>query len=191
MWKTRQEAYIELLSMFERGEGLTEYEPHLIRFISDSNVQAQEKGFKILEAYLLKAPAFDTDVDALLRTVVEKGLSSNRGEIVKIANQVLVEFFGRKCEGRVIKVLEEGIAHKNPKIAAASIDAISVLLLNFGVSQLNYLKPFFKELEKLAETSAANIKASLTHFFKEAYKWLGDIIKTPLTKFKKPLQEEI
>jgi len=36
------------------------------------------------------------------------------------------------------------------------------------------LKPFFGEIEKLAQSTAASIKAECMNFYKEAHKWLGE-----------------
>jgi len=51
------------------------------------------------------------------------------------------------------------------------------LLNNYGPSPLKFLKPFFSDIEQLALNSTTGvIKKEVMNFYKEAYKWLGELI---------------
>ena len=87
---------------------------------------------------------------------------------MKSSQQILVELFGKSkaLADKTMNSIIEGFNNKNPKVIAACVDAIAPLLLNYGVHKLQLLKPFLKEIEKLAEHNAANIKTSTIIFFK-------------------------
>ena len=52
------------------------------------------------------------------------------------------------------------------------------MLANYGLSRLDNLKPFFASIEKLAGSTVAPLRNEAMNFYKEAYKWLGEALKS-------------
>lgn len=51
---------------------------------------------------------------------------------------------------------------------------------------MNFLKPFFEEIEKtLLSTGTGTVKNECMNFYKEAYKWMGDAVKGKISNLKK------
>jgi len=65
------------------------------------------------------------------------------------------------------------------------------LLKRFGARKLDYLKIFFPEISKLCESTISSVKALCMTFFKEAFKWVGDVAKTFTDKLKKQQLDEL
>jgi hypothetical protein len=72
--------------------------------------------------------------------------------------EILCQFFEKGGKSKVIQSIVECIPNKNPKISSNSIHLVIDMLANFGPAQLEYLKPFFSEIEQLTESSTANIR---------------------------------
>jgi hypothetical protein len=62
---------------------------------------------------------------------------------------------------------------------------ISELLTNFGARQLDNLKPFFAEVEAQAESTTATVRAACITFYKDAYKWIGEGVRSKIQALKK------
>jgi len=60
------------------------------------------------------------------------------------------------------------------------------LLENFGGQKLNYMKPFFTEIEKKAKIATQpKLKKVLIDFYKKTYQWIGQAIMPFVEKLKK------
>lgn len=60
------------------------------------------------------------------------------------------------------------------------------LLIAFGPKRLDYLKPFFGEIEKQAQSTVSGIRNECIAFYKEAFKWMGEQVLQPfIAKLKK------
>ena len=99
-----------------------------------------------MELYVTKKNNITIDLKPIYKALVEKGLVSNRNEIVKTTHQILVELFGKgeTFSKDVSNIIIEGMNNKNMKIVSGCIDAITPLLTNYGIARLGLLKPFLK-----------------------------------------------
>ncbi len=65
-------------------------------------------------------------------------------------------------------------------------------MTNFGPKRLDFLKPFFSEIEKKSADTNSSIRSECMNFYKEAMKWLGDVLVKNYTKnLKKQQQDEL
>jgi|JI8StandDraft_1071087.scaffolds.fasta_scaffold536247_1 hypothetical protein len=62
----------------------------MIGWLADSNVNCQEKAFRLLDSYLSKRLKLTMSIKELLKVIVEKGFTSNKPDIVRCANNVVV-----------------------------------------------------------------------------------------------------
>lgn len=87
---------------------------------------------------MLNKKVITMDMNPIYKNIVEKGLASNKPEIAKKAQQVLVELFdkGKEHKSKIMESINEGINSKNPKIVSGCIDAITPLLANYGLTRL-------------------------------------------------------
>ena len=60
------------------------------------------------------------------------------------------------------------------QICCAAISSIIDLMNNLGPKPMDYLKPFFSEIEKLSASSTSQIRIECMNFYKESFKWLGE-----------------
>ena len=74
------------------------------------------------------------------------------------------------------------LSNKNQKTACAGLNCITELLINFGPKKLDFCKPFFPEVEKASASTNSSIREGCMTFFKEAMKWLGDVVVNNYTQ---------
>ncbi len=76
---------------------------------------------------------------------------------------------------------------KNPKVTIAAIQSITELMNSYGVKKFDYMKAFFTEMEKQAQSTNSSVRNECMLFYKEAMKWLSDSIVNNYTKNLKKL----
>jgi cytoskeleton-associated protein 5 len=76
------------------------------------------------------------------------------------------------------------INSKNNKVQINTISLLRLLLENFGIHHLDYLKPFLPEMEKLTQNTVTSLKKECYKFYAECFKWLGENIKALFVNFK-------
>ena len=86
-------------------------------------------------------------VKDLLKSAIEKGLTSNKPDIVKHAGNIIVELVQKGYKSEFYSWLSEGLVHKNPKVQVACVDVCVLLLTNFGPKRLDMLKTILKEFQ--------------------------------------------
>lgn len=94
-----------------------------------------------------------------------------------------------KCHdlNELYEVLNSCVKNKNAKIVCAGISSVIDLMTHYGAKKFDYMKPFFSEIEKQSLSTNNVIRSECMSFFKEAMKWLGDVIVKNYTKNLKKL----
>jgi hypothetical protein len=93
----------------------------------------------------LKVP----DAVSILKVVVEKVLGGGKPQMMAISKELFCLLFEKSCElSEVYEMLNGCVKNKNAKIVCAGIQAITDLLINYGPKKLDFMKPFFGEIEK-------------------------------------------
>ena len=82
----------------------------------------------------------------------------------------------------MLDLINSLIPNKNPKIVIGAIQSVVELLTNFGHQKLDFLKGFYAEIEKQASSSTATIRTECINFYKEAMKWMGDVVVKNFSK---------
>jgi hypothetical protein len=97
--------------------------------------------------YISKRQRLNLSIKDLLKIVCEKGFTSNKSEIVRHANSIVVELLDKGYKAEIYAALIDGLSHKNPKVPVGCVDACILLLTNYGPKKLDMLKVILKELQ--------------------------------------------
>lgn len=200
-WKARLVGYKALVQDFENA--IDEQDPcfyiilhdhELLKgFATDSNVIAQETGILVVAKYLQYGGTPDRveklKQTPLLRSLCEKGLSSNRaGTKANTVESILqlVEITG--SADWVIETLGSIYENRLPKLVAGCVNCTFQMVENFGCG-IVLPKGIIPLLPKLFAHADKNVRAETTKLTIEIYKWLGDGLIPLLFDSLKPVQQ--
>ncbi|OAR00515.1 hypothetical protein LLEC1_00845 [Akanthomyces lecanii] len=198
IWKVRKGAYEEAAKQFALTPD--ESDPFFRPFLSDvglwksavldANVVAQQDGIIALCAFLKYCGR-----DAALRTrnhtitpIVEKGLASTRAATKQNAIEALLLYVELDVAGPVIEDVLPGLAHKTPKNVAATLNALTQIVHNYGCKIVDP-KPILKALPKAFGAADKNVRAEATALTVELYRWLREAMKPLFWGELKPTQQ--
>ena len=103
---------------------------------------------------------------------MEKGLTNGKALIRKKAEHCLLTLFQISEDFQASVEVLNGLANnKNKKVAACGIQAIAILLDNFGLRKVLFLDYSQNMLVNAQGTNPA-IKTATYGFYKAAYKWI-------------------
>lgn len=143
-----------------------------------------------LERYPAKAGKPAIDYKACLQTLIEKCVAPGKPQIKKFTGDILCQLFEKGEKTEVLEVLVENIKKtekQHQKTVVAAVQCVTELLQNYGPKRLDFMKPFFVDIEKQACSTVAVVKAECMTFYKEAQKWVGDAL---IKNFTKNLKEQ-
>lgn len=193
--KTRQNAFEELAGLIEKSDQsdpiVSEYAGEFIKFIAETNPAAQEKALLAFKAYVEKVSAPAVDGKNAVKVLIDKAIGPAKPNTKKLSNELLCLFFEKLDKTALFEGINESIAAKNQKTACAGVQAVVELLVNYGPRKLDFLKPFFGPIEKLASSTVAPLRNEAMNFYKEALKWMGEAVKPFYSKLKKQQIEEL
>ncbi len=89
----------------------------------------------------------------------------------------------------IIEELLPHLAHKQPKIIAATLSAITVMYHAYGIKVIDP-KPILKTLPKVFGHADKNVRAEATNLVVEMYRWLRDAMKPLFWNDLKPVQQQ-
>jgi len=121
--------------------------------------------------------------------LVEKGLPSTRAATKASATEALLLLVELDTSAPVIEQLLPFLAHKLPKIIAATLVALTSIYSAFGARTVDP-KPVLKQLPKLFGHTDKNVRAESTKLTIELYKWLKDAMKPMFFNDLKPAQQK-
>lgn len=198
-WKVRKEGYEAAAKEF----GLTPDESHPVfrPFLQDSglwkdaagdsNVAAQQEGLIALCAFLkFGGPQAASRTRGLtIEPIREKGLSSTRPAAKAAALEAVLLYVEIDKPDFVLEELLPALSHKQPKVIAATLAAITAIVHNFGCRILDP-KPVLKTLPKAFGHADKNVRAEATNLTAELYRWLKEAIKAVFWNDLKPVQQQ-
>ena len=194
VWKTRTQALEELANLLRTDSDppFSAYLNYLVKYVSDSHPGAQEKGLEVLSVYIEHQPDMvASQTDQISKAIVEKGLASAKTTIKQQAQTILLDLFGiNKNSEAFIEGLKSALGNRNVKIQAAALYAINTLMNAYGIMKVPF-KPFVDVVEKYAGASNPTVRGEALNFYKEAYRWVRELIKPNVEKLKKPQQDEL
>jgi hypothetical protein len=121
--------------------------------------------------------------------IVEKGLSSTRAITKQKSTEALLLLIELDVAAPVIDQLLPFLAHKLPKIIAATLTAITSIFEAYGAKTVDP-KPVLKQLPKLFGHADKNVRAESTKLTIELYKWLKEAMKPMFYNDLKPAQQK-
>ncbi|KAK4948048.1 hypothetical protein LTR10_013102 [Elasticomyces elasticus] len=198
-WKVRKEGYEAAAKEFELTPD--ESDPAFRPFLSDpslwkaaagdSNVAAQQEGLAALCAFLKYGgqQAATKSRNFTLQPVYEKGLSSTRPQAKASALEAILLYIELDKSDPVIEELLPALSNKQPKVIAATLNAITAIYHNYGVKIVEP-KPVLKALPKVFGHADKNVRAEAQALTVELYRWLKEAMKPVFWGELKPVQQQ-
>ncbi|KAK5330956.1 hypothetical protein LTR70_000278 [Exophiala xenobiotica] len=197
-WKTRKEGYEAAVKAFEVSPD--ESDPVFRPFNSDSslwkgaagdsNVAAQQEGLAALCAFLKYGgvQGAQRSRSHAIQPIYEKGLTSTRPAAKANAYEALLLYIEVDKPNDVIEELLPALAHKQPKVIAATLNALTQIYHNFGIKLVDP-KAVLKALPKIYGHADKNVRAEGQALTVELYRWLKDAMKPMFWSDLKPVQQ--
>ncbi|CAI6316617.1 unnamed protein product [Periconia digitata] len=197
-WKVRKEGYEAAAKEFDLAA--SESDPVVRQFIQDagiwkgvvgdSNVAAQQEGLKALCSFLQIAGAAGSTRtrNHTVATIAEKGLPSTRPAAKQSALEALMLYIETDKPDPVIEELLPILSHKQPKVIAATLDALTQIYHAYGCKTIEP-KPVLKALPKVYGHADKNVRAKAQELTVEFYRWLKDAMKPLFWGDLKPVQQ--
>lgn len=120
--------------------------------------------------------------------IVEKCLSSSRAATKQNALEALLLYIELDVAAPVIEDVLPGLGNKVPKNVAATLDALTQIVHNYGCKVVDP-KPILKALPKAFGAADKNIRAQATNLTVELYRWLREAMKPLFWGELKPTQQ--
>lgn len=121
--------------------------------------------------------------------IVEKGLPSMRAAAKTSSVEALLLCIELDKSEPVIEDLLPALSHKQPKIIAASLAALTAIYHNYGCKIVDP-KPVLKVLPKVFAHADKNVRAESQNLTVELYRWLREAIKPLFWGELKPVQQQ-
>ncbi|KAJ8107544.1 hypothetical protein OPT61_g8795 [Boeremia exigua] len=198
-WKVRKEAYEAAAKEFKLAT--SENEPIVRQFVNDasiwkgvvgdSNVAAQQEGLAALCAFLdISGQQGCTRTRQItIATIAEKGLPSTRPAAKQAALEALLLYIETDKPDPVIEELLPILSHKQPKVIAATLDALTQIYHAYGCKTIEP-KSVLKLLPKAYGHADKNVRAKAQELTVEFYRWLKDAMKPLFWNDLKPVQQQ-
>jgi cytoskeleton-associated protein 5 len=124
-----------------------------------------------------------------IATIAEKGLPSTRPAAKQKALEALMLYVETDKPDPVIEELLPLLSHKQPKVIAATLDALAQIYHAFGCKTIEP-KPVLKLLPKVYGHADKNVRAKAQELTVEFYRWLKDAMKPLFWNDLKPVQQQ-
>lgn len=203
LWKVRLQAYEEITKQCQNSRNdLDECfqkfntKPEIFKqAVVDANVVAQESGIQALSSYLefggSASNAHKLKSSGVVASLCEKGLSSSRAGTKAKANNCLLWFIELSEDpNNVVEDILPFLKHRLPKLVAACVSALHIIVENFGCHSVVSPKLIIPSLGKLFAHADRNVRAETTKLTVELYKWMGGALETVLFPDLKPVQQK-
>ncbi|EDK47126.1 conserved hypothetical protein [Lodderomyces elongisporus NRRL YB-4239] len=201
VWKVRLGAYEELSSQFKQSphenDPIFNLQPPdlLKRIILDSNVVAQETGYKVLIDYLQYGGTPQNVLrlvkgNEIIPAICEKGLSSSRkGTKDNAIESILLMLEILQDPAPLIEQILPSLTAKLPKLVAGCTTCLATIYENFGCKVIAP-KLVIPSLSKLFAHADRNVRAEATKLTVELYKWMREGLSNILFPELKPVQQK-
>ncbi|KAI9717129.1 MAG: hypothetical protein M1812_004877 [Candelaria pacifica] len=199
VWKVRKQAYEDAAKEFEKtpDESDPAFRPFLQDSglwkgaVADSNVAAQQEGIFSLCSFLKYGgtQACTRTRGVAVTPIVEKGLSSTRAATKTSSLEALLLFIELDKPDPIIEDLLPNLSHKQPKIIAATLSALTSIFHAYGTKTVDP-KPVLKALAKVFGHADKNVRAESQNLAVELYRWLREAMKPMFWADLKPVQQQ-
>jgi hypothetical protein len=124
-----------------------------------------------------------------IATIAEKGLPSTRPAAKQNALEALMLYVELDKGDPVIEELLPILSHKQPKVIAATLDALTQIYHAYGCKTIEP-KPVLKALPKVYGHADKNVRAKSQELTVEFYRWLKEAMKPLFWGDLKPIQQQ-
>lgn len=188
LWKARLHGYTEVAKLFkaaddEKAPVFSQFVGLVGKFVGDSNAVAQEKGLEAVLLFVQNAAIAGKTVKDVMSVIVAKSIAAPKAKTKELSLQIALMYIEIEKQEQVIEELVKGLEHKNPKIVAACVSAITQSLKEFG-SKVVGIKPFIKFIGPLLEDRDKTVRDEGKAMVVEIYRWIKDAVKPQLTSLK-------
>ncbi|KAF1984231.1 ARM repeat-containing protein [Aulographum hederae CBS 113979] len=198
-WKVRKEGYEAAAKAFDTAP--SESDPTVREFIQDagiwkaavgdSNVAAQQEALGALCSFLqIAGTAGCTRTrNSTIVPIVEKGLAATRPAAKEKALEALMLYIEMDKADPIIEELLPILSHKQPKIIAATLTALTSIYKAYGCKTVEP-KPALKLLPKVYGHADKKVREEAQKLTVELYRWLKDAMKPFFWNDLKPVQQQ-
>jgi hypothetical protein len=123
-----------------------------------------------------------------IATIAEKGLPSTRPAAKQKALEALMLYIETDKPDPVIEELLPILSHKQPKVIAATLDALTQIYHAYGCKTIEP-KAVLKQLPKMYGHADKNVRAKAQELTVEFYRWLKEAMKPLFWNDLKPVQQ--
>ncbi len=124
-----------------------------------------------------------------IATIAEKGLPSTRPAAKQKALEALMLYIETDKPDPVIEELLPVLGNKQPKVIAATLDALAQIYHAYGCKTIEP-KPVLKVLPKVYGHADKNVRAKAQELTVELYRWLKEAMKPLFWNDLKPVQQQ-
>lgn len=124
-----------------------------------------------------------------IATIAEKGLPSTRPAAKQASLEALLLYIETDKPDPVIEELLPILSHKQPKVIAATLDALAQIYHAYGCKTIEP-KSVLKLLPKVYGHADKNVRAKAQELTVEFYRWLKDAMKPLFWNDLKPVQQQ-
>ncbi|KAK8195504.1 armadillo-type protein [Phyllosticta capitalensis] len=196
-WKVRKEGYEAAAKEFDKAVGETD--PIVKQFtsdaslwkgaVADSNVAAQTEAMGAYCSFLQIAGSNGATRtrNLTIAPLVEKGLTGRPAAQQK-AQEALLLLIEMDRADPVIEDMLPLLAHKQPKVIAATLKALTAIVHAYGCKTVEP-KQILKSLPKVFGHADKNVRAEAQNLTVEFYRWLKEAMKPLFWGDLKPVQQ--
>lgn len=127
--------------------------------------------------------------NSTISPIVEKGLAATRPAAKAKALEALLLYIELDKPDPIIEELLPILSHKQPKIIAATLGALTQIYHAYGCKTVEP-KPVLKVLPKMYGHADKNVRAEAQGLTVELYRWLKDAMKPLFWNDLKPVQQQ-
>lgn len=191
LWKARLNGYEEACKLFNKidDEKSPEWNKFLglvKKFVIDSNAVAQEKGLEATLAFVENCGSAGKTAGDVVASIVAKSIAAPKTKTREMSLQIILMYVEIEKQEAVQEELVKGMEHKNPKIVAECVSAVTQALREFGPKVVT-IKPLVKVMPTLLENRDKAVRDNGKAMVVEMHRWIGAALKPQLSSLK-PVQ---
>ncbi|KAK3923770.1 Protein mini spindles [Frankliniella fusca] len=191
LWKARLNGYEEAGKLFnkiddEKSPEWNKFLGLIKKFVIDSNAVAQEKGLEATLAFVENCGNAGKTASDVVASIIAKSIAAPKTKTRELSLQIILMYVEIEKHEAVQEELMKGMDHKNPKIVAECISAVTTALREFGPKVIN-IKPLVKKMPALLEDRDKTVRENGKALVIEMHRWIGAALKPQLSSLK-PIQ---
>jgi len=190
LWKARVSGYEDAKKQFGTWDDddpkWKNYMGLAKKMVTDSNAVAQGKGLECCLSFAENCKAAPKTAGEVIEGLVQKCVAAPKTQTKDLATQICLMYCEAEAHEKVVEQLLGGFANKNPKVVSGCVMNVTECLRNFGAKVIK-VSPLLKAILPLMDHRDKDVRERGKSLIKEAYRWIGDMMKSQLTGLK-PVQ---